>query len=214
MNKSVKSLMFTWLLGALAATASLNVHAEQEWEVTEHSFKCILHMKKVGNFYVDNLVGNLTETVAVAERGHGQFPEGSVLQLMPNEVMVKRHAGFSPVTNDWEFFWIDLDKNGAKIFTRGAAEVNNRLGLNCFACHVKARPEFDFVCKTDQGCDPIPVTQAMFGALQRTDPRCPDAEIVSPEDQAALQQLAEVVKALTEDTSAPAEDAAPAEGQQ
>ena len=59
-------------------------------------------------------------------------------QIMPNEVMVKHDKGFSPATRDWEFFWIDITKEGQKIYTRGFAEVNNRFGLNCFACHVKA----------------------------------------------------------------------------
>ena len=147
---------------------------------------------------VDNLLGNVAGTEAVANAGTGDYPEGSVVQVMPNEVMIKQQKGFSPATRDWEFFWIDLDKNGAKIFTRGFAEVNNRLGLNCFACHVKARPEHDFICETDNGCDPIPVTKAMFGALQRTDPRCPGSDQVSAEDAESLAQLGEIVKALTE----------------
>ena len=121
-----------------------------------------------------------------------------MVQVMPNEVMIKQQKGYSPATRDWEFFWIDLDKNGAKIFTRGFAEVNNRLNLNCFACHVKARPEHDFICETEHGCDPIPVTKAMFGALQRTDPRCPGSDQVSAEDTESLRQLGEIVKALTE----------------
>jgi len=166
-------------------------------KVTDESFKCITQMTQVRHFYVDNLLGNLAETVAVANAGQGDYPEGSVVQLMPNEVMIKQQKGFSPATKDWEFFWIDVSAEGSKIYTRGAAEVNNRFGLNCFACHVKARPEFDFVCEQDQGCDPIPVTREMFGALQRTDPRCGSKE-VSAEDAAALKQLGELVKALTE----------------
>ena len=172
--------------------------AEPKFMVDDNSFKCITDMTKVRHFYVDNLLGNLAGTVAVANAGTGDYPEGSVVQVMPNEVMIKHQKGFSPATRDWEFFWIDLDKNGAKIFTRGFAEVNNRLNLNCFACHVKARPEFDFICETEQGCDPIPVTKAMFGALQRTDPRCPGSDQVSAEDAESLAQLGEVVKALTE----------------
>ena len=35
---------------------------------------------------------------------------GSVLQLMPNEVMVKHEKGFNPATRDWEFFYIDVDE--------------------------------------------------------------------------------------------------------
>ena len=58
---------------------------------------------------------------------------------MPNEVMIKQQKGYSPATRDWEFFWIDVDKNGSKIYTRGFAEVNNRFGLNCFTCHIKAQ---------------------------------------------------------------------------
>jgi hypothetical protein len=176
----------------------LGFAAEPGVKVDDNSFKCITQMTKVRHFYVDNLLGSLAETVAVATAGTGDYPEGSVVQLMPNEVMVKQNKGFSPVTRDWEFFWIDVDKNGSKIYTRGFAEVNNRFGLNCFGCHVKARPEFDFICETGHGCDPIPVTKAMFGALQRTDPRCEGSDQVSAEDAEALRQLGEIVKALTE----------------
>ena len=89
-------------------------------------------------------------------------------------------------------------KDGSKIHSRGAAEVNNRLGLNCFACHVKAKPEFDFICEQTNGCDPIPVTRPMFTALQRSDPRCKDAPELTDEDKQALSDLAEVVKTLTQ----------------
>lgn len=195
-----------WPGGAFAVALSLllSTHAldssgdEPQVNVTDQSFKCITDMTKVRHFYVDNLLGNLAGTVAVATAGTGDYPTGSVVQLMPNEVMIKQQKGYSPVTRDWEFFWIDVDKNGSKIYTRGFAEVNNRFGLNCFTCHVKARPEFDFICETEHGCDAIPVTKAMFGALQRTDPRCKGSEQVTAEDADALQQLGELVKALTE----------------
>ncbi|HEU5282260.1 MAG TPA: hypothetical protein VFU53_00485 [Burkholderiales bacterium] len=186
-------------LSLLLATHALDSSGDEpKVTVTDDSFKCITEMTKVRHFYVDNLLGNLAETVAVASVGTGDYPEGSVVQLMPNEVMIKQQKGYSPVTRDWEFFWIDVDKNGSKIYTRGFAEVNNRFGLNCFTCHVKARPEFDFICETEHGCDPIPVTKAMFGALQRTDPRCKGSDQVSAEDAEALRQLGELVKALTE----------------
>jgi hypothetical protein len=186
-------------LSLLFAMHALDSRAEEpEIKVTDESFKCITEMTKVRHFYVDNLAGNLAGTVAVATAGTGDYPTGSVVQLMPNEVMIKQRKGYSAATRDWEFFWIDVDKNGSKIYTRGFAEVNNRFGLNCFTCHVKARQEFDFICETEHGCDPIPVTKAMFGALQRTDPRCKGSEQVSAEDAEALRQLGEIVKALTE----------------
>ncbi len=188
-SAAVAAVLFVWGVGAGAT--------EGRVKVDDNSFKCISEMTKVRHFYVDNLSGKLAETVAVATAGKGDYPEGSVVQLMPNEVMIKQNKGFNPATRDWEFFWIDVDKNGAKIFTRGFAEVNNRLNLNCFTCHVKAEPQHDFICETGHGCDPIPVTKAMFGALQRTDPRCKGSDVVTAEDQESLRQLGEVVKALT-----------------
>lgn len=110
--------------------------------------------------------------------------------------MIKHEKRFNPETHDWEFFFIDIDKDGSKIFSRGFVDVNNRLGLNCFACHSQARPEFDLVCEQDHGCAPIPITRAMFRALQRTDPRCKNQQPVSPEDAQALKDLNEIVKTL------------------
>src|SRR5579862_2106110 len=129
-------------VGAQAATST----SEPKVKVGDTSFKCITDMTPVRHFYVDNLLDNVAGTVAVAKADKGDYPEGSVLQLMPNEVMIKQQKGFNPASHDWEFFYIDVDRNGSKVFARGTATVNNRLGQNCFACHSQARPEFDFVC--------------------------------------------------------------------
>jgi hypothetical protein len=163
--------------------------------ISESSFKCITQLTHVRHFYVDNLAGNLSGTVKVAEAGVGAYPVGSVLQLVPTEVMVKREQGFNATTHDWEFFELNVSPEGSTIRTRGFQEVNNRFGGNCFTCHVKAHAEFDLVCDNNHGCDPIPITRAMSGALQRTDPRCKNPP-VSAEDAAALGQLAAIVKAL------------------
>jgi hypothetical protein len=163
--------------------------------ISDKSFKCITEMTHVRHFYVDNLAGNLAGTVKVAQAATGDYPVGSVLQLVPTEVMVKREKGFNATTRDWEFFELNLTPEGSAIRTRGFQEVNNRFGGNCFTCHVKARAEFDLVCDNNHGCDPIPITRAMSGALQRTDPRCKNPP-VSAEDAAALGQLAAIVKAL------------------
>jgi mono/diheme cytochrome c family protein len=94
----------------------------------------------VRHFYVDNLLGKLKETVAVAqsEKG-GIYPPGSVVQLVPGEVMVKHPAGYNAATRDWEYFEQDVSREGSSIRKRGLADVVNRFGGNCFACHVKAR---------------------------------------------------------------------------
>ena len=180
---------------AIAVPAS----ASRPFSINEKSFRCMTEMTHIGHFYVDNLAGNLKGTVRVAESTTGGvYPVGSVLQLVPTEVMVKREKGFNPATHDWEFFELDVSKDGSKIRTRGFADVNNRFGGNCFGCHVAAHPEWDFVCSTSHGCAPIPITIAMSGALQRTDPRCKNQAPVSAEDAAALAQLGEIVKAQME----------------
>ena len=172
--------------------------AANSFAITEKSFHCMTEMTRVGHFYVDNLAGNLKGTVQIAQSGRpGIYPVGSVLQLVPTEVMVKREKGFNAATRDWEFFELDVSKEGSKIRTRGFAEVNNRFGGNCFGCHIKARPEWDLVCDINHGCDPIPITRNMTGALQRTDPRCKNQGPVSSEDAAALAQLGEIVKAMS-----------------
>jgi len=176
---------------ALAAPAP----SPASFPISDKSFKCITQMTHVRHFYVDNLAGNLSGTVKVAEAAAGNYPVGSVLQLVPNEVMVKREKGFNATTRDWEFFDLNLSPDGSTIRVRGFQDVNNRFGGNCFTCHVKARAEFDLVCDNNHGCDAIPITRAMSGALQRTDPRCKNPP-VSAEDAAALGQLATIVKAL------------------
>jgi hypothetical protein len=103
--------------------------------------------------------------------------------------MIKQESGYNPVTRDWEFFELNVSAEGSKIRTRGFMEVVNRFGGNCFGCHTKAKPEFDFVCELDHGCDPIPVTRAMIAALQHSDPRCKNTGPLSPEDAEALKQL-------------------------
>ena len=198
--KSHRTSIVGGMLALLCASSNITGNAaEPKVKVDDNSFKCITSMTPVRHFYVDNLLGKLDATAAVTKAGMGDYSEGSVLQLMPNEVMIKQQKGFSPATRGWEFFWIDIDKNGSKIFTRGFAEVNNRFGLNCFACHVKAEEKYDFVCEDGHGCDAFPVTRAMFGALQRTDSRCGDNP-VSAEDAESLKQLGEIVKALSANT--------------
>lgn len=182
---------------AIVASCATDQPTATAFKVEDSSFRCMSEMTPVRHFFVDNLAGNLAGTVKVAQAGKGEYPVGSVVQLVPNEVMVKMPKGTSPPTKDWEFIWLDVDKSGQKIGIRGFQEANNKFGLNCFACHVKARPEFDLICETSNGCDPIPLSKPMFKALQRTDPRCKGSDTVSKEDQEALALVEAAVKALT-----------------
>jgi hypothetical protein len=97
-----------------------------------------------------------------------------VIQLFPGEAMAKRQRGWDPATNDWEFFALQVTAVGTEIVTRGAAETVNQFGGNCFACHAKAAPQWDFVCESGRGCDPLPdiVSDDFINLLQQGDPRC------------------------------------------
>lgn len=194
-NKSVNKILYTAVLLCLI---SLSVRAEtpqtNEQELTEtkkavaatvvnideKSFSCMRDMTPVRHFYVDNLLGDIESTLAAANAPEGAiYPEGSVVQLVPTEVMVKRESGTFPATGDWEFFELEVDENGSTIAKRGFVDVVNRFDGNCFTCHVPAREKWDFICESGHGCDPIPIDHKMTGALQRSDPRCGEAV---PED--------------------------------
>jgi len=176
--------------GLLAAAPSRSADTVT---VDSGSFRCIRQLTPVRHFYVDNLLGQIDATVAAANAKAGAvYPVGSVVQLVPTEAMVKREKNFNPATGDWEFFDLDVSAIGTRVLTRGFAEVNNRFGKNCFACHVPAREPWDFICETGHGCDPIPIDHAMTGALQRSDPRCGEAAL-HPGDRWALWKLRAIV---------------------
>jgi hypothetical protein len=180
--------------GAAGLLAVGRAEAADATAIDATSFRCITAMTPVRQFYVDNLRGDLAATLAAAKSATGAvYPPGSVIQLIPGEAIVKREKGFNVATRDWEFFELDVSKDGTQIRKRGFADVVNRFGGNCFACHIAARPEWDLVCESEHGCKPIPVTRAMIGALQRTDPRCNPAA-PSPQDAEALRQLQMLLK--------------------
>ena len=104
-QSALKSLLGGGLM-LIAAQVVGGDDMQPKVKVDDSSFKCITEMTPVRHFYVDNLLGNLTETVAIAHVGKGEYPEGSVPQLMPNEVMIKQQKGFNPITRNWEFFFI------------------------------------------------------------------------------------------------------------
>jgi hypothetical protein len=165
----------------------------QTLKVDAESFHCIRQMTPVRHFFVDNLSGQIEATLAAANAKSGAiYPPGSVVQLVPTEAMVKREKGFNPATGDWEFFDLDVSESATRIHARGFAEVNNRFGKNCFACHVPAREPWDFICESGHGCDPIPIDHVMTGALQRSDPRCGLA-VPQAGDQWALWKLRALV---------------------
>jgi hypothetical protein len=170
-----KTFTRTLLAGAalLLAGQAMTADNSKQIEVSDDSFNCLTAMTQVGEYFVDNLLGNLEATVAVAESATGgTFPPGSVVSLIPSEVMVKHQEGWNPATNDWEFFELNVSAEGTAIGVRGTTEVVNRFGGNCFGCHTLARSEWDLICGTDHGCAPLPITREQIHAIQNGDPRC------------------------------------------
>lgn len=184
----VTATVFVAAADAASAAPALTV------TVDEKSFRCVRQMTPVRHFYVDNLLGDKVGTLAAANAPKGAiYPPGSVVQLVPTEVMVKREPGFSPATGDWEFFELEVSAQGSKILKRGFAEVNNRFGKNCFACHAPAREPWDFVCESNHGCEPIPIDHKMTGALQRSDPRCGEPALKDGDRMALLKLKAMIL---------------------
>lgn len=178
------------LMGAVFLT--VNTAAETQLaksvEVTNESFNCLFEMTPVRGFFVDNLLGDIEATVAVAEsKDGGKYPVGSVVQLVPEEVMVKHPEGTRPNTNDWEFFELSVSKSGTEIDKRGFEEVNNKFGLNCLDCHIKAEAKWDLICETGHGCDPLPLTRSMIDVIQKLDQRCEPRPLTDEEKAIAAQ---------------------------
>jgi hypothetical protein len=147
--------------------------AVEDVEVEAGDFKPLADMTAVRGFFVDNMAGDLQGTLAVANDPEGGiYPVGSVIQLIPQEAMVKRAPGFDPESNDWEFFTLDVTATGTTIVTRGGSEVINRFsGTSCAGCHSAAEPQFDFVCEDNHGCAPLPVGDDVIKSIQDADPR-------------------------------------------
>ena len=175
------------LIAGFALTA-IGVFADDgpasEVQITADTFDCLANMTPVRHFYVDNLLGDVEATLAVANSADGgKYPPGSVVQLVPTEVMIKHGEGWNVATRDWEFFELDVSGDGSSIRNRGFVDVVNRFGGNCFGCHIKARPEWDLICEKDHGCDPIPVTAEQILQVQQTDPRCNQDESIDDRDE-------------------------------
>jgi hypothetical protein len=157
---------------AANAVSTTTAASGPDVHVVATSFTTLKAMTPVRGFFVGNLLGNLEGTLAVAHSARGGvYPTGSVLQLVPQEAMVKHRPGWNRATDDWEFFSLDVSHSGTRILTRGAQNVVNRFGGNCAACHSAAAKRFDFVCEHDHGCAPLPISDTVIRAIQMADPR-------------------------------------------
>jgi len=158
--------------GDTVANPTRTTEPAEDLVMEADDFVNIHTMTPVRGFFIDNRLGHLDEAIAVANSPDGgEYPVGTIIQLVPQEAMVKRAAGYSPATNDWEFFFLDVSAEGTVIAARGRDDVVNRFGGNCADCHSAAEPQFDFVCETTNGCDPLPIGRDVIDAVQAADPR-------------------------------------------
>jgi hypothetical protein len=149
------------------------IDSSKEIPVNDDTFVCLKEMHPVRGFFVGNLLGQLNDTITAANNPQGAFyPPGSIVQLIPTEVMIKHYKGWSEKTNDWEFFELVISEKTSKIKVRGTTQVINKFGGNCLECHQKAKPQWDFICEDDHGCDPLPIPDILIHWMQDSDPRC------------------------------------------
>jgi mono/diheme cytochrome c family protein len=158
--------------GSPASSTTTTTAPTEDIEMTSADFPNIQSMTKVDSYFVANQLGHLEEALAVARSPKGgEFPVGTLIQLVPQEAMVKRRTGWNPATQDWEFFFLDVTPEGTRIVNRGADQVVNRFGGNCASCHLAADPKWDMICKDDHGCEPLPIGDDVIAAIQLADPR-------------------------------------------
>ena len=145
----------------------------EDLDMKASDFECVLRWTQInGSYRITNKLGHDAAAVANNPAG-GDFPVGTIIQIVPTEAMVKRRAGFSATTHDWEFFALSVSKSGTTIDKRGTTDVVNAFNGNCLACHSKAMPQFDLVCGTTHGCDALPLSTQQLVGIQNGDPRCP-----------------------------------------
>ena len=162
------------LLAAGLGLFLLSSASAQELMITEETFGCILDWPKVRNTrFQHSDPEKLMEAMRIFRDSvpDVEYPVGTILQLVPFEAMVKHPREKFPNTNGWEFFFLDITKEGTKIAERGENVVNRSQGVTCLSCHQPAA-RYDFVCEKGHGCAPIPFDDEKIAAIQKSDLRC------------------------------------------
>lgn len=156
------------------ADAEVPPASSEDLDMAAADFGCMLDFPEVGRFRITNLLGHEAEALAIAASPDGGvYPVGTLIQLVPFEAMVKRRAGYSATSRDWEFFSLDTSGPEAIILDRGDSGVVNQFGGDCLGCHLKAGARWDMVCQQGHGCDDLPLTPATIKLFQDDDGRCP-----------------------------------------
>jgi hypothetical protein len=162
-------LIFAAVAGAAAAAATAVVLAQ---DVPAPLMACIADGTKVRHTYITHAdPAKLKEAVRIYETRmqDADYPEGTIIRMIPQEAMVKRAKSAFPNTNGWEYFALGVTPEGTTVRARGD-EAGNRLGT-CKSCHAGASRS-DAVCGGGPGCTAVPLTEDQIALLQGNDPRC------------------------------------------
>jgi hypothetical protein len=133
---------------------------------------CIANGTKVRHTYIEHAdPASLRQAVHLFETkaSAADYPEGTVIRMIPQEAMVKRSKAAFPKTNGWEYFALAVTPQGTTVRARGD-DASNRLGT-CQSCHAGAAKS-DYLCGAGPGCTPVPLTEEQIAQLQAADPRC------------------------------------------
>ena len=181
MRKSIKVWchLSVWVCTGILLASGLGLSmpssaSAEDLTVSEDTFGCILDCQKVRNTrFRHSNPEKLKEAMQIFRDSvpDKEYPVGTILQLVPFEAMVKHPREQFPNTNGWEFFFLDVSKEGTKIADRGEQVVNRSQGVTCLSCHQPAA-RFDFVCEKGHGCAPIPFDDQKIAEIQRSDLRC------------------------------------------
>jgi hypothetical protein len=170
-HTTVRSLLSTAAALFLAVLVVPPLFA-QGAAATDPAFGCMTSGTKVRNTYISHSdPARLKEAVRIFENNVAdvEYPEGTMLQLVPGEAMIKRSRSAFPNSSGWEFFLLDVTPQGSTVKMRGDTAGNR--GGTCLGCHQRG-VKFDFVCERTHGCAPVPLTDEQLARIQSNDPRC------------------------------------------
>ena len=158
------------VVAGAAAVLAGTTFALQAQDVPESVMSCVATGSKVGHTWIQHAdPARLKEAVRIYETKAESvdYPEGTVLRLIPQEAMIKRSKAAFPNTNGWEYFALAVTPQGTTVRARGN-EASNPLGT-CQNCHSGAS-KGDYICASG-GCTAVPLTEERIAAIQTADPR-------------------------------------------
>jgi hypothetical protein len=143
----IDASVFTPLHDAATTTAAPDAALVEDLDMTLADFAGIAgFMTPAGRgYHVANPLGHEAEALAAASSATGgTFPVGSIVEVNPGEVMVKRRRGFDATTNDWEFFRVIYGSDGV---TPERIDLRGTEATDCFMCHSTVSSSmWDFMC--------------------------------------------------------------------